>query len=89
MYVNVLSCVDREGVQGRRAEERDRPLTRDVALGLTFCATWLTHGEVQLLRSGPRGFQMTWSAKHWKEAMPGEKAGRRKMGRGEWRDNKH
>lgn len=28
-------------------------------LGLTFWATWLTQGEVQLLRSGPRGFHMT------------------------------
>jgi len=30
----------------------------------------LTHGEVQLLRSGPRGFHSTGEDRHWKEAMP-------------------
>lgn len=49
--------------------------------GLTFWATWLTHGEVQLLRSGPRGFHMTWSAKQWNEAMPGEEQREKKQRR--------
>ena len=30
----------------------------------TFCATWLTHGLVQLLRSGPRGFQTPRPSRH-------------------------
>lgn len=38
----------------------------------TFCATWLTQGLVQLLRSGPRGFQIPREARHWKEAIPGQ-----------------
>lgn len=52
-----------------------------IAPGLTFWATWLTHGEVQLLRSGPRGFHMTWSAKHWNDAMPGEEGRKKKQER--------
>lgn len=36
----------------------------------TFWATWLTQGEVQLLRSGPRGFQSPRAGRHWKEAIP-------------------
>lgn len=40
-----------------------------VAAG-TFWATWLTQGEVQLLRSGPRGFQSPRAGRHWKEAIP-------------------
>lgn len=51
------------------------------APGLTFWATWLTHGEVQLLRSGPRGFHMTCSAKHWNEAIPGDKQREKKQRR--------
>lgn len=73
--------MDGEAGQGSGAEERDGPKTP----GLTFWATWLTHGEVQLLRSGPRRLQMTWSAKHWNEAMPGEKQEKRSG----VSDNKH
>lgn len=62
------------GGEGRR--------TRGAAPGLTFWATWVTHGEVQLLRSGPRGFHVTCSAKHWKEAMPGDEQREQKRGRG-------
>lgn len=68
-YVNML---DREDGGGTQAEEEDRPLVISTATGLTFWATWLTHGEVQLLRSGPRGFHMTCSAKHRNEAIPEE-----------------
>lgn len=38
----------------------------------TFWATWLTQGEVQLLRSGPRGFQSPRAGRHWNEAIPVE-----------------
>lgn len=41
-----------------------------VAAAGTFWATWLTQGEVQLLRSGPRGFQSPRAGRHWKEAIP-------------------
>lgn len=58
------------GAVGQRKGTDRRP--GGMAPGLTFWATWLTHGEVQLLRSGPRGFHMTCSAKHWNEAMPGD-----------------
>ena len=53
---------DRAGPEGGRA----------TGGGFTFWDTWLTQGEVQLLRSGPRGFHMTGPAKHWKEAMPAD-----------------
>lgn len=58
------------------------PWPGGTALGLTFWATWLTHGEVQLLRSGPRGFHMTCSAKHWNEAMPRDEQREKKKRRG-------
>lgn len=71
---DMLMCVmvDREDGGGTQAEEEDRPLAISTATGLTFWATWLTHGEVQLLRSGPRGFHMTCSARHRNEAIPEE-----------------
>lgn len=59
------------------------PWPGGVAPGLTFWATWLTHGEVQLLRSGPLGFHMTWSAKHWNEAIPGDEDREKKRRTGE------
>lgn len=43
---------------------------RGAAATGTFWATWLTQGEVQLLRSGPRGFQSPKAGRHWKEAIP-------------------
>lgn len=43
---------------------------RGAAATGTFWATWLTQGEVQLLRSGPRGFQSPRAGRHWKEAIP-------------------
>lgn len=45
----------------------------DARLAGTFWATWLTQGEVQLLRSGPRGLHIAGETKHWKEAMPGSR----------------
>lgn len=75
--------VDREDGGGTQAEEEDRPLAISMATGLTFWATWLTQGEVQLLRSGPRGFHMTCSAKHRNEAIPEED---KESGWGLWRD---
>lgn len=59
------------------------PWPEGVAPGLTFWATWLTHGEVQLLRSGPLGFHTTWSAKHWNEAIPGDEDREKKRRTGE------
>lgn len=81
---DMLMCemVDREDGGGIQAEEEDRLLAISTATGLTFWATWLTHGEVQLLRSGPRGFHMTCSAKHRNEAIPEEENGRRGGNRG-------
>lgn len=70
MLIRVM--VDREDGGGTQAEGEHRPLTISMATGLTFWATWLTQGEVQLLRSGPRGFHMTCSAKHRNEAIPEE-----------------
>lgn len=69
---DMLMCVmvDREYGRGTRAQEEDRPSAISAATGLTFWATWLTHGEVQLLRSGPRGFHMTCSTRHRKDAIP-------------------
>lgn len=71
---DMVMCVmvDREDGGGTRAEEEDRPSAISTATGLTFWATWLTHGEVQLLRSGPRGFHMACSARHRNEAIPEE-----------------
>lgn len=43
-----------------------------IAVTGTFWATWLTQGEVQLLRSGPRGFQSPRAGRHWNEAIPVE-----------------
>lgn len=65
----------------RQRKERD-PQPGGRTPGLTFWATWLTHGEVQLLRSGPRGFHMTSSAKQWNEAMPGDEHREKKQRRG-------
>lgn len=39
----------------------------------TFWATWLTQWEVQLLRSGPFGFQVPLERTHKYEAVPGRK----------------
>lgn len=68
------------GAMGQR--KGTDPWPRGTAAGLTFWATWLTHGEVQLLRSGPRGFHMTCSAKHWNEAMPGDEQREKTKGGG-------
>lgn len=64
--------VDREDMGAVGQRKGTDPWPGGTAPGLTFWATWLTHGEVQLLRSGPRGFQEACSAKHWNEAMPGD-----------------
>ena len=48
--------VDREDMGAVGQRKGTDPWPGGTAPGLTFWATWLTHGEVQLLRSGPRGF---------------------------------
>lgn len=53
------------------------------AVAGTFWATWLTQGEVQLLRSGPRGFQSPRAGRHWNEAIPVGTDGQEQTGEGE------
>lgn len=45
----------------------------DISITQTFWATWLTQWEVQLLRSGPFGFQVPLERTHKYEAVPGRK----------------
>lgn len=53
-----------------RPQPESRCLPARMAAASTFCATWLTQGDVQLLRSGPRGFQSPKAGRHWNEAIP-------------------